>query len=200
MITLRAPSTFHLRKLIVSIHRAAIAGKIPQDQAQGISSNTQSAVTALGGTLGGGVKGVVDTVGNTVGALGEGVTGTVQGVGDGVGSTVQFAGGALGAGAGKVGNMFTGSKQGGEGERVRKEYNCHIPNDITDAAEAHKERLQEATEGSKEISSDLTGTVEKASNDATAATKDTAAETQDAAGGFTKDADEKVRGVSSSSS
>jgi hypothetical protein len=58
------------------------------------------------------VKGVVDTLGNTVGALGEGVTGTVQGVGDGVGSTVQFAGGAVGAGVGKVGNMFTGSKQG----------------------------------------------------------------------------------------
>lgn len=58
------------------------------------------------------MKGVVDTLGNTVGALGEGVTGTLQGVGDGVGSTVQFAGGAVGAGAGKVGNMFTGSKQG----------------------------------------------------------------------------------------
>lgn len=58
------------------------------------------------------MKGVVDTLGNTVGALGEGVTGTLQGVGTGVGSTVQFAGGAVGAGAGKIGNMFTGSKQG----------------------------------------------------------------------------------------
>ena len=45
------------------------------------------------------------------------MTGTVQGVGDGVGSTVQFAGGALGAGAGKVGGMFSGNKQaGGDGE------------------------------------------------------------------------------------
>lgn len=58
------------------------------------------------------MKGVVDTLGNTVGALGEGVTGTLQGVGAGVGSTVQFAGGAAGAGAGKIGNMFTGSKPG----------------------------------------------------------------------------------------
>jgi hypothetical protein len=115
------PCLFGLRKRklidLSFAHRSAIAGKIPQDQAQGVSSNTQSAVQALGGTVGGGVKGLVDTVGNTVGALGEGVTGTVQGVGDGVGSTVQFAGGALGAGAGKVGSMFSGNKQGGsEGE------------------------------------------------------------------------------------
>ncbi|KAK6380840.1 hypothetical protein LTS17_005041 [Exophiala oligosperma] len=55
--------------------QTAVAGKIPQNQAKGISSNTQSAVQALGGTVGGGVKGVVDTVGNTVGTLGEGVTG-----------------------------------------------------------------------------------------------------------------------------
>lgn len=91
--------------------RAAIAGKVPQDEAQGVSSNTQNAVTALGGTLGGTVKGVVDTVGNTVGSLGEGLTGTVQGVGDGLGSTVQYAGGALGAGAGKIGGMFSGNKK-----------------------------------------------------------------------------------------
>lgn len=63
---------------------------------------------------------MVDTLGNTVGALGEGVVGTVQGVGDGVGSTVQFAGGAIGAGAGKIGNMFTGSKQQGQGETTRE--------------------------------------------------------------------------------
>jgi hypothetical protein len=96
--------------------RAAVAGKLPEEGAQGVSANTQSAITALGGTVGGGVKGVVDTLGNTVGALGEGVAGTVQGVGDGVGSTVQFAGGAVGAGVGKVGNMFTRSKQQGQGE------------------------------------------------------------------------------------
>ncbi|KAJ9639251.1 hypothetical protein H2204_003862 [Knufia peltigerae] len=36
--------------------QTAVAGKIPQDQAKGISSNTQSAVQALGGTVGGGVK------------------------------------------------------------------------------------------------------------------------------------------------
>jgi hypothetical protein len=52
--------------------------------------------------------------------LGEGLAGTVQGVGDGVGSTVQFAGGAVGAGVGKVGNMFTGSKQQGQGETTRE--------------------------------------------------------------------------------
>ena len=61
---------------------------------------------------------MVDTLGNTVGTLGEGVVGTVQGVGDGLGSTIQFAGGAVGAGAGKIGSMFSGSqKQGLQGEQ-----------------------------------------------------------------------------------
>ena len=67
-------------------------------------------MTALGGTLGGGIKGVVDTLGNTVGAVGEGLTGTVQGVGDGLGSTIQYVGGTVGAGA-----LMSG-KQGEHGE------------------------------------------------------------------------------------
>ncbi|KAK5221270.1 hypothetical protein LTR72_006830 [Exophiala xenobiotica] len=159
--------------------KSAIAGKIPQDQAQGVSSNTQSAVQALGGTVGGGVKGLVDTVGNTVGALGEGVTGTVQGVGDGVGSTVQFAGGALGAGAGKVGSMFSGNKQGGTEEAI----------------ESQKQRLQEATKSSKDIGSEeVAGTsVEEHSKDAMAAAKETTQEDQDTAGGLAEHGDEQQR-------
>jgi len=114
------------------------------------------------------------------------VTGTVQGVGDGVGSTVQFAGGALGAGAGKVGGMFSGNKQAGGDEAV----------------EAQKQRLQQATESSKDIGSEeVAGTsVEEHSKDAMAAAKETPQHDQDAAGGLAEHGDEKVRGVSSSSS
>ncbi|KEF51348.1 uncharacterized protein A1O9_12698, partial [Exophiala aquamarina CBS 119918] len=127
---------------LVDQTQTAVAGKIPQDQAKGITSNTQSAVQALGGTVGGGVKGVVDAVGNTVGTLGEG------GVGDGVGSTIQFAGGALGAGAGKVGSMLSGNKS------------CE------NALEAQKERLQAATDDTKDIDADLPKAVEENSKDA----------------------------------
>lgn len=73
-------------------------------------ANTQGAVGAVAGTLGGTLKGVVDTTGNTVGSLAQGLQGTVQGVGDGIGSTVQFAGGAVGSGVGQVGSYVTGSK------------------------------------------------------------------------------------------
>jgi len=166
--------------------KAAIAGKIPPEDAQGLSSNAQSAVSALGGTVGGGVKGVVDTLGNTVGSLGEGVVGTVQGVGDGVGSTVQFAGGALGAGAGKAAGMVSsGDKQGQD-----------------EAIEAHKERLQEAGQDSKEIPGDVEETVQEHSKDAYAQSKETAAAEKDADDETSTSADghEKAAGVASSSS
>lgn len=91
-------------------HRDAVQGKLPPEEAQGVLANTQGAVGAAAGTLGGTLKGVVDTTGNTVGSLAQGLQGTVQGVGDGVGSTVQFAGGAVGSGVSQVGNYVTGSK------------------------------------------------------------------------------------------
>ncbi|KAL6251432.1 hypothetical protein RBB50_001641 [Rhinocladiella similis] len=166
--------------------QAAVAGKIPQVQAKGITSNTQSAVQALGGTVGGGVKGVVDTVGNTVETLGEGVTGTVQGVGDGVGSTIQFAGGALGAGAGKLGSMFSAKKSS--------------ESTGNDALEDQKERLQAATDDTKDIDNDLPSTVEEHSKDAMTASKEAGRDAKDSAGGLAEHTDEKVRGVSSSSS
>ncbi|KAK5051918.1 hypothetical protein LTR84_002721 [Exophiala bonariae] len=159
--------------------RAAVSGKLPQEGAQGVSANSQSAITALGGTVGGGVKGVVDTLGNTVGALGEGVTGTVQGVGDGVGSTVQFAGGAVGAGAGKLGNMFTGSKQG-----------------QSEAMKDQKANLNAESKKTEEIESDIPTSVQEHSKDANNAAKNTPQKSE----GLEDQGEDKIAGVSSSSS
>ncbi|KEF60710.1 uncharacterized protein A1O9_02271 [Exophiala aquamarina CBS 119918] len=126
--------------------KGAIAGEIPRERAHGTSANTQSAITALGGTVGGGLKGVVDTIGNTVGTLGEGAAGTVQGVGDGIGSTVQFAGGAVGAGVGQVG---------------------------TEAVETQKANLQAASKKTDEIEADVSTSVQEHSKDANTAVKQT---------------------------
>lgn len=89
-------------------------GKLPPEEAQGALANAQGALGAVGGTLGGTLKGVVDTTSNTVGTLAQGLQGTVQGVGDGLGSTVQFAGGAVGAGVSQVGSYVTGAKGKGD--------------------------------------------------------------------------------------
>jgi vacuolar-type H+-ATPase subunit H len=70
----------------------------------------------------------------------------------------------------------------------------------TEAIDAHKERLQEATENSKEIGSEVEQTVEEHSKDATEASKETADDTAHGAGGLAEHGDEKVAGVSSSSS
>ncbi len=72
----------------------------------------------------------------------------------------------------------------------------------TEAVEAQKQRLQQATESSKDIDSEgVAGTsVEEHSKDAMAAAKETDKHNQDAAGGLAEHGDEKVRGVSSSSS
>ncbi|MCJ1279234.1 hypothetical protein MMC21_007058 [Puttea exsequens] len=88
-----------------------------KDRAEGVAAGlTQTGQETLN-TVGGGVKGVVDTAGNTVGTLGEGVAGTVGGVAGGVGNVVGSAGGAVRGGmAGK------GEEEGvrgleGDGER-----------------------------------------------------------------------------------
>ncbi|RVX67742.1 hypothetical protein B0A52_07865 [Exophiala mesophila] len=158
--------------------RTAIAGKVPQSESEGVPSNAQNAVTALGGTLGGGIKGVVDTLGNTVGAVGEGLTGTVQGVGDGLGSTIQYVGGTVGAGA-----LMSG-KQGEHDEAV----------------DVQKQNLQKAAGKSEEIESDLPATVQKHSKDANAAAKETAKHTTHQVGGLEHQPEDKVAGLSSSSS
>lgn len=90
--------------------RDAVQGQLPSDEAQGPMANTQGALTALAGTVGGGLKGVVDTTGNTVGSLAQGLQGTTQGIGDGLSSTVQFTGGAVSSGIGQLGHYVTGEK------------------------------------------------------------------------------------------
>ncbi|KIW13200.1 hypothetical protein PV08_08387 [Exophiala spinifera] len=82
--------------------------------------------------------------------------------------------------------MSSGNKSG-EGKR-------------TDALEAHQERLKAATDDAKDIEADLASVVEEHSKDARAASNETAKDAKDCAGGFAEQSDEKVRGVSSSSS
>lgn len=100
-----------IARLIVLLRQAAAAGQ-PDPHGQGVAANAQNAVGAVGGTLGGGVKGVLDTAGNTVGTLGEGLTGTVRGVGDGVGSTVNAAGGMVTSGMGAAGGGLASAGRG----------------------------------------------------------------------------------------
>lgn len=66
--------------------------------------------------------------------------------------------------------------------------------------QAHKDRLQEATDDSKEITSDLHDTVGKHSQDATTAAKDAAQATSEKTSELAEDGKDKISGVSSSSS
>lgn len=69
----------------------------PTCQSEGVVENTKNAVLAVGGTLGGDLKGVLDTTGNTLDTITEGLGGTVQGVSDGLGVAAQYTGGVWGA-------------------------------------------------------------------------------------------------------
>ncbi|OCL09919.1 hypothetical protein AOQ84DRAFT_387857 [Glonium stellatum] len=84
---------------------------IPSDEAQRIAANAQNCATAIGGTVGGAVKGILDTAGNTVGTLGEGLTGTVVGVGKGLGSAAQYGGNALDGAVSGAGKLLGVSKK-----------------------------------------------------------------------------------------
>ena len=74
---------------------------LPPEAREKIQSLSQGA-TKVGqdtlNTVGGGVKGVVDTAGNTVGTLGSGVSDTVSGLAGGLGSVAKGAGGTVQAG------------------------------------------------------------------------------------------------------
>jgi hypothetical protein len=112
-----------------------------------VVENAKNAALAVGSTLGGGVKGVLDTTGNTVGTLAEGLGGTVQGIGDGVGATAQYAGGAVGSGIMGVGKMMgltgKGEKEGG---------------DIgTSAVESTEQTMRETTDTAKDVGQNAMG-------------------------------------------
>ena len=93
--------------------RRAVTESIPEDKAsdQSVGRNTVNAGQALGGAVGGTVKGIVDTTGNTVGTLGEGLAGTVAGLGKGLGSAAAYTGSALdGVGRGIGSSIGLGGK------------------------------------------------------------------------------------------
>jgi hypothetical protein len=76
---------------------------------------------AVGGALGGVVKGLVDTASNTVGTLGEGVAGTLGGVGKGLGDAAVYGGSALdGAGRNLGGALGLGGTKGDGTEDLNK--------------------------------------------------------------------------------
>jgi hypothetical protein len=152
----------------VRFNRDAVQGKLPPEEAQGFLANAQSTVGAVTGTLGGTLKGVVDTTGNTVGSLAQGLQGTVRGVGDGLGSTVQFAGGAVSAGVGQVGNYVTGPNSKGdrpsdtrsamssevsntEAERERVERNI-LPDKYAGTKDASQKASESITEAKEKVS------------------------------------------------
>jgi len=166
--------------------RDAIQGKLPPEEAQGALANAQGALGAVGGTLGGGLKGVVDTAGNTVGSLAQGLQGTVQGVGDGLGSTVQFAGGAVGAGTAQLGNMFTG------GNKVKSdETEVSQTKDATENRKTSQETKQSGNSAAKKGHEQAHDDIDPASERGRK-TEDAQLET--------KSSDDKAEGVFSSSS
>ncbi|KAL1610058.1 hypothetical protein SLS60_001723 [Paraconiothyrium brasiliense] len=75
---------------------------------QGALAHAQHAATALTSSVGGAVKGVVDTAGNTVHAVGTGVFETAIGLGKGLGSVAAYSGSAIGKTLG-VGDQYRGN-------------------------------------------------------------------------------------------
>jgi hypothetical protein len=114
-----------LHTLIISSHcsRQVATGVIPNEDAQNatLGQNVQNAGMAIGGALGGAVKGLLDTAGNTVGTLGEGVAGTLGGVGKGLVDAAVYGGSALDeAGRSVGGALGFGGTKGKETQNVNE--------------------------------------------------------------------------------
>lgn len=105
------------------VNEAANAPPNENDQEPGALADSQHAATEVSNSLGGTVKGVVDTAGNTVHAVGSGVYGTVSGLGKGLGNAAAYGGSAVGKSFG-YGNQQTGQsanvKAASSGEEATK--------------------------------------------------------------------------------
>ncbi|KAL8694858.1 MAG: hypothetical protein Q9224_003490 [Gallowayella concinna] len=115
-----------------------------REKAKGIVANMQGVAGGVAGTVGGGVKGVVDTAGNTVGALGDGVAGTVGGVAGGLGDTVKAGGGMVSSGLGFGGAKAeegAGKAEQGAGQGQKK---------MGEMGEESKKRMEELSKGAED--------------------------------------------------
>ena len=89
------------RKVVETAQQQAPSGtNLPEQDAAKPSQGPSGVAQDTLNTVGGGVKGVVDTLGNTVGTLGGGLSDTVGGVAGGVGNVVTGAGNTVRAGLG----------------------------------------------------------------------------------------------------
>jgi len=135
-----APGSKDAESLAAQAREVATKGE-PTSQSEGVVENAKNAALAVGGTLGGGLKGVLDTTGNTLGTLTEGLGGTVQGVGDGLGAVAQYTGGAVGSGIMGIGKM---AGLTGKGEKEGAEMGAG-------AVESTEQTLGDAAEKGKDI-------------------------------------------------
>jgi len=108
-----------LYTLMISPHcsRQAATSALSNEDAQNatLGQNAQNAGMAIGGALGGAVKGILDTAGNTVGTLGDGIAGTLGDVGKGLVGAAVYGGSAIdGAGRSLGGALGFGGTKGKE--------------------------------------------------------------------------------------
>lgn len=161
------PGNKQVDDLAAQARQAATSGN-PTSDAEGLADNAKAAAAAVGGTLGGGVKGTLDTVSNTVGTLAGGLGGTVAGVGDGLGSVAQYTGGTVGSGIMGAGNMMglTGGKDDKDGAQMGAEAVETAKQTGSDWVSQVQESMNQTTDKAGEVGQNAVETSQQAAGDA----------------------------------